>query len=184
MKTLSKKLPISKVKSILKSNSKSNIDIVLTQNHQMWNFNVAELLYIYSKDWKNALKFLKMTKMFKLWGDWKILWPKICLFWQSDQMFGIKQKNRVNLDRNRQIWYLIVCTFHCYWQIFVSLRETGLHLGYISTQIWDSFNVFYFLKVLRLKSLSNSRRNLYEKSVVLDIKLLLLVVKWTCILTL
>lgn len=90
MKTLSKKLPISKVKSILKSNSKSNIDIVLTQNHQMWNFNVAELLYIYSKDWKNALKFLKMTKMFKLWGDWKIWWPKICLFWQSDQMFGIK----------------------------------------------------------------------------------------------
>ena len=62
------KVVIRKGESFLKSNFDLNQmgKIVLKQNHEIWNFNAADLLYIFIKDWRNALKFKNMPK------DWNL----------------------------------------------------------------------------------------------------------------
>ena len=57
-----KNLPISKVETFLNSNFDLNqiYKIMLTQSHEIWNFNATDLLYIVIKDRINALKLKKM----------------------------------------------------------------------------------------------------------------------------
>ena len=55
------------------------------QNHQIWNFHVTDLLYIFSEDLRNGLKLQKMVKTVKFEEDPAELGPKICLFRQSEQ---------------------------------------------------------------------------------------------------
>ena len=59
-----KKLPICDDESFLGSILVLNwtCKILLTQNCEIWNFNTIDLLYIFLKDWRNALITYKMSK--------------------------------------------------------------------------------------------------------------------------
>ena len=35
----------------------------MTQDHKIWNFNAADPLYIFLKDWRNALIIYKCQKL-------------------------------------------------------------------------------------------------------------------------
>ena len=57
--------PVSKAEDFLKSNFDLNqiCQIVLTQSHWIWGFKKTELLYIFIKGRRKALKLWKMSKI-------------------------------------------------------------------------------------------------------------------------
>ena len=59
-----KTLPTSKVESLVKPNFDLNqtCKIILTQNHEIWNFNATELIDILIKDRRKLLHLWKMSK--------------------------------------------------------------------------------------------------------------------------
>ena len=78
---------IGKVGNFLKSNFDLNqiCKIVLTQSHWTWIFIPTDLLCIFIKDQKNALKLWKISKKWKFEGEWTKLWPKIYLLRQQNR---------------------------------------------------------------------------------------------------
>ena len=59
-----KKLSVNKIESFLNSKFDLNkiCEIVLRQNHKIWDFNLNLLLYISFKDWRKASKLSKILK--------------------------------------------------------------------------------------------------------------------------
>ena len=91
------KMPISKIESFLKSNFGWNqiCKIVLTQNHQIWNFNVSDSRYFFF--------FFKIGEM--LWSYRKCrkieVWRK--LVWVLTKICLLRQSRTKHLEQNREI---------------------------------------------------------------------------------
>ena len=137
------KLPISKVESFLKSNLDQNqiCNIMLTQNHEIWNFNAIDLLYILLKTEEILWSYGKCQRKLNIDSDLADLWPKICLFRQSRTKHWNKIE-KFKFDRTKKVWYLLLCVF---WLIF--LME-NLALDTMSPPILETFLIFLnFLKL-------------------------------------
>ena len=84
---------------------------------------------------------------------WKNIWSKN------------EKSSKIEKDQKKR--YIILCAF---WLLLQKLNIWKRHWvqGYVSTQIWDLSNIYYFPRVRSPKLFSNSWGNLYNTFVVLQ----------------
>ena len=74
-----------------------------------------------------------------------------------DKIYEIMSRNQA------KVWYLFLPNFWPPVPKFYFLKEDWV-LVFVSTHFWDFSNIFYFPKILSLKSFANSWRNSYTMS--------------------
>ena len=129
--------------------------------------------------------FLQSNSLLKLnfflnphWHNYHFL--RVCLFLNWTTSFDfikswtkyLEQSKEIQLKGStRKLCYLLLDTFWLFLPEFHFWKEDWA-LGYVSNLIWDFSNIFWFHKILCLKSFSNSWGNFYTKFVTLDHKFL------------
>ena len=123
-----KKLPISDGESFLESIFDLNwtCKILLTQSCYIWNFNAADLFYIFLKRMEKCFDNIQNVKKLKFEADWAELRPKICLFRQSWAKY-LEQNREIQENWTGQEKFdICFCVlFECYCQSLICWRETG-----------------------------------------------------------